>query len=129
MDDKKPLNRRQFFKSAFADIARAALEFNREKKNLIPKVRKILRPPGAVEESLFNKLCTACNECIKVCPHFCIRGSDSEEEARIGTPILIADKAGCKQCPDQPCITSCRDGALRPVQDETVSSIGLTDKW
>ncbi|MDD5434545.1 MAG: hypothetical protein PH343_03860 [Nitrospira sp.] len=116
MDDEKPLNRRQFFKSAIADIARTVIEFNREKDNLIPKTGNVLRPPGAVEESLFNQLCTVCNECIKVCPHFCIRGSDSEEEAKIGTPILIADNAGCKQCPDQPCIKACKDGALRPYQ-------------
>lgn len=108
MNDDKPLNRRQFFKSAFAEIASAVLDFNAEKKS----AKKIQRPPGAVEESLFNKLCTACNECIKVCPHFCIRGSDSEEDARIGTPILIEDKAGCKECPEQPCIISCKDGAL-----------------
>lgn len=117
MDDEKPLNRRQFFKSAFADIARAAMDFHREKENFVSAKKPILRPPGAVEETLFNQLCTACNECIKVCPHFCIKGSDSEEAARIGTPILIPEVAACKSCPDMPCITSCKDGALRPGGD------------
>ena len=127
IDDESPVNRRQFFKSTFTEIAKAVLEFSGEKGKESPGKRTYLRPPGAVEEGLFNSLCTRCDECIKVCPHQCIRGSDSETDtgARVGTPIIIPKEAACKLCTDFPCIRACKDGALRPVGDIRKVKIGV----
>ncbi len=126
-DDERWVNRRQFFKSTFVEIARAVLEFSGEKGEEPPKKRNYLRPPGAVEERLFNSLCTRCDECIKVCPYQCIRGSDSETDtgAWVGTPIIIPKEAACRLCSDFPCIAACQDGALRPVRDIKQVKIGV----
>jgi len=95
MSDNREVNRREFFKSAFADIARMVVDVVAQKDtNNPPKKRDYLRPPGAVEEGLFNNLCTRCDECIKACPHMCIRGA------------------------------ACKEGALKPVEDIRKVRIG-----
>lgn len=121
------VNRRDFFKSAFVELTKAVLEFSGAKGEGSPQRRNYLRPPGAVEEGLFNTLCTRCDACIKICPHLCIRGSDSESEtgAKVGTPIIRPQEAACRLCHDFPCITACKDGALRPVGDIRKVKIGV----
>ncbi len=125
MAKERPVNRRQFFKTAFVEIARAVSEFSGDKGGSPPKKRNYLRPPGAVNEPLFNILCTRCDECIKACPYLCIRGADPDSGARIGTPVIIPGKAACKLCPDFPCIKACKDGALMPVGDIRKVKIGV----
>lgn len=126
MNDDRPVNRRDFFKNAFVEITKAVLEFSGETKSVPPQKSNCLRPPGAVGEALFNILCTRCDECIKACPHQCIRGSDSDNNgARVGTPIIIPKEAACKLCTDFPCIKACKDGALRPVEDIRKVKIGV----
>ena len=67
--DEKIIDRRGFFKTAFAEVTKTIAEFSIQKSKPVRK-RKYIRPPGAVEESVFLSRCTRCNECIKVCPHF-----------------------------------------------------------
>jgi len=126
MSSDRPVNRRDFFKYAFVEITKAVQEFSGEKRDLPPRKRNYLRPPGAVGEALFDLLCTRCDACIKACPHQCIRGSDSEEGgAKVGTPIIIPKEAACRLCSDLPCIKACKDGALRPVEDIRKVRIGV----
>ena len=115
--DERIIDRRDFFKNAFSEITKKIAEFSVEKEIKPVRKRKYIRPPGAVEESVFLSRCTRCNECIKVCPHFCIRGLDSDVEYGIGTPIIIPEIAPCRLCPDLPCISACKDNALLPSDD------------
>lgn len=125
MKDERPVNRRQFFKSAFVEFAKVVSEFQGEKVDKAPQKRNYLRPPGAVREALFNTLCTRCDECIKACPYQCIGGSDGNNGARFGTPVIIPAKTACRLCIDFPCIRVCKDGALRPVEDIRMVKIGV----
>ena len=120
------VDRRGFFKSAFLEITKKVLALSQDKGDGAPKKkRRWLRPPGAVEESLFFSRCTRCNECIKVCPHQCIRGVDSDTDAGIGTPVIVPRIAPCKLCTDLPCIKVCKDKALMPVDDIRKIKIGV----
>ncbi|MBI5755408.1 MAG: hypothetical protein HZA12_00635 [Nitrospirae bacterium] len=126
MSDNREVNRREFFKGAFADIARMVVDVVAQKDtNNPPKKRDYLRPPGAVGEGLFSTLCTRCDECIKACPHMCIRGADTDSGARVGSPVIIPKDAACKLCVDFPCIKACKEGALKPVEDIRKVRIGV----
>jgi len=122
MSDRE-IDRRSFFKYTFLEIVKgikevsSALHGNRRKR--------FLRPPGAVEESLFLSLCKACDECIKACPALCIKGADSEDLTRIGTPVIIPSEAPCVICSSLSCIRVCEYGALRPVEDVKDIKMGI----
>ena len=65
-----------------------------------------LRPPGAIAEDQFTDGCTACGECIEVCPQtIVVRGSG-------GFPEIDFTRAECTFCGD--CIAVCPEGVLRP---------------
>ncbi len=122
--DERITDRRGFFRSAFTELTKKIAEFTAGTGSKPVRKRKYLRPPGAVEESLFLSRCTRCNECIKVCPHYAVRGMDSDVEHGIGTPIIIPEIAPCRLCPDLPCIRVCRDKALMPLNDARDVRIG-----
>lgn len=122
--DEKVTGRRGFFKTAFTELTKKLFELSVEPENKPARRRKYLRPPGAVEESLFLSRCTRCNECIKVCPHYCVRGMDSDVEYGIGTPIIIPEITPCRLCHDLSCIRVCKDKALIPVEDISKVRIG-----
>ena len=116
-DQEKIVNRRQFFKAAFVAVTEKAAEISGEGQRKVPKKRNYLRPPGAVEEALFLSLCTLCDECIKACPHNCIKRAERGMGTKTGTPIIVPKEVPCRLCTDLPCINACKDGALRPVED------------
>lgn len=123
--DEKAIGRRGFFKTAFTELTKKLAGFSADTEDKPARKRRYLRPPGAVEESLFLSRCTRCNECIKVCPHFCVRGIDSDVEYGIGTPIIIPEMTPCRLCPDLPCIRACKDKALLPLVDIKRVRIGV----
>ncbi len=110
--DEEMTGRRGFFRTAFAELTKRFAEFAIDSENRPARKRKYQRPPGAVEEELFLSRCTRCNECIRVCPHYAVRGIDSDVEYGIGTPIIIPEITPCKMCSDFPCISVCKDKAL-----------------
>ncbi len=117
--------RRDFFKDSVLSVARAAQEFSKHKdvvpEKPAPLVRKDwLRPPGAVEESLFLERCTKCNDCVKACPHGSIVFHPQD-----GTPVIFADQSPCQLCEDLPCIASCAAEALVSVDGPEHVRMGL----
>lgn len=71
-------------------------------------VEKTLRPPWAVNESLFIRLCNSCGDCITSCPtSILIKG-------RAGFPVVDFSKGECEFCGQ--CVAACHTGALERTQ-------------
>ncbi|MHC4924426.1 MAG: 4Fe-4S dicluster domain-containing protein, partial [Planctomycetota bacterium] len=85
-----------------------------------------VRPPGAIEESLFRSACTSCDDCIKACPHFVIRKAGPElGEGVSGTPVLVPEENPCLLCEGLPCIAACETGALASPEEGTRPRMGV----
>lgn len=117
--------RRDFFKDSVLSVAKAAQAFTTEKdakpEQPAPAVRKDwLRPPGAVEESLFLDRCTKCADCAKACPHGSILFHQEN-----GTPVIFPDQTPCYLCEDFPCIAACATDALIPVTGRDQVRMGI----
>ncbi len=64
----------------------------------------VIRPPWAVEESLFTDACTRCFACAKACPsHLIVKGQG-------GYPEVSFSRHGCDYC--EACVRACEDSAL-----------------
>ncbi|MCQ4573948.1 MAG: 4Fe-4S dicluster domain-containing protein [Candidatus Brocadiales bacterium] len=115
------VRRREFFRETLAQTADVLGEVVKEMSAGLPE-KGYLRPPGAVAEQEFLSLCTICDECIKVCPHYAIRGADDMETGLpLGSPIIEPRKQPCMLCEDLPCIKACKEGALvMPARREDV---------
>lgn len=104
------VHRREFFRETVIQVADALRDIAKE--TAVGPSRRYLRPPGAVEEFEFVSRCTRCDECIKVCPHYAIRGADTGSGLALGSPIIDAREQPCMLCEDFPCIRACKEGAL-----------------
>ncbi len=77
----------------------------------------LLRPPGAVHEEDFLKLCIKCGQCLQVCPYDSILLEDIEGGASMGMAYIDPEKRGCYLCEAFPCILACPTGALDHEKD------------
>ena len=77
----------------------------------------ILRPPGAVEEDQFLKLCIKCGQCLQVCPYDAIELEDIGGGASVGMAYIDPQKRGCYLCEAFPCMLACPSGALDHEHD------------
>lgn len=76
----------------------------------------ILRPPGAVAETLFRATCTRCGQCVAACPERAIVPAGDDFPAEIaGTPVIIARRRACAWCEPFHCQEACPSGALRAL--------------
>lgn len=66
---------------------------------------RTIRPPWALEESLFIEQCERCTECISHCPTKII------EKGRGGFPAINFHNGECDFCGD--CVSHCKPGALQ----------------
>lgn len=82
-----------------------------------------MRPPGAVDEKIFMKLCVRCARCVEACPYRVLRRSSITKNAEIGTPFIYAEKAGCHLC--MKCTGVCPTGAIdKSVMEMRQAAIG-----
>ncbi len=80
------------------------------------------RPPRAVAEVEFLRLCTRCGDCLDACPYQAITLAPPTLRVASGTPIIDVANQPCWLCPDQPCVTACRPGALQADQPLTMGT-------
>lgn len=129
MDNKteKLVNRRQLFKELFVFVGNKAADYASKRVDpVIPKSRgTYLRPPGAVEETEFLSLCTRCDECIKACPAKAIKRSQGLMDIAVGTPVIIPKENPCVLCNGLVCITACKEGALKSVEEINKIRMGV----
>lgn len=91
--------------------------------------KRVVRPPGAVEEEFFMKICVRCGICIEACSRegrgtleFC---SILDGPPLIGTPKVNPLRAPCEflygKCEGKlPCVKSCPTGALRWAESSKI---------
>ncbi|PVX39755.1 periplasmic nitrate reductase maturation protein NapF [Pasteurella langaaensis DSM 22999] len=73
-----------------------------------------VRPPWAVEESLFVAGCTRCDDCIRVCEtHIIVRGEG-------GFPEVTFSRGECTFC--QKCVDVCKQPIFRPHLGENAEA-------
>lgn len=70
-----------------------------------------LRPPGAVKESSFRKLCIRCGKCVQICPHASLRLNSTFGSGRL-LPYVDPSHSPCQLC--MKCPPVCPTGALDP---------------
>jgi ferredoxin-type protein NapG len=75
-----------------------------------------LRPPGAVSEEAFVRLCERCGKCREACPVDAILPlGPAYGKQREGTPVILPRGTACELCEDLPCAAACPTGALEVI--------------
>ncbi|MFW2331312.1 MAG: 4Fe-4S dicluster domain-containing protein [Nitrospinota bacterium] len=126
----KRLDRRELLKDGpkmfgdlFTQFAGAYIEakdsFNEARKDAPDRAdqyldpsRGLLRPPGAVNEDLFRKLCDKCDDCIKACPENVLFRASELYGQNEGSPTFNPIRKACFLCTEFYCAKSCKTGAL-----------------
>src|SRR2546422_6452373 len=123
-------DRREFLKQSVMSVGKTVYEYYQQQKETAsetgPKESPVkirtdwLRPPGAVDETLFLDRCTRCGDCLPACPYGSIK-----KDVATGYPVIFANESPCYLCEDFPCIAACETEALLPVGDRTDVRMGL----
>lgn len=142
-DDEIRRNRRAFFRQGFQSIRDAVLETAHEVTKAAGELSDLaseameeepkayhrarvrgpsavhgrpIRPPGAIEESLFLQRCSRCHHCIEACPEGAIFKAGPQHGPAIEmSPIMEVTQRACIMCDGVPCAAACPSGALEPV--------------
>jgi MauM/NapG family ferredoxin protein len=87
---------------------------------------RLVRPPGAMPEDLFNARCLACGQCMKVCPTNAIQPCTLDDGLqRLSTPKIVPRIGACEEkC--HACGNVCPTDALRklPYEEKRFAKIG-----
>lgn len=82
-------------------------------------IKTALRPPGAIEDSLFISACTRCSECISACPEQIIIKGDG------GYPSIDYSQRGCTGCGK--CQEACPTLALSEPDQKWPKGVAVID--
>ncbi|MEZ8741767.1 ferredoxin-type protein NapF [Photobacterium swingsii] len=122
--EHKTISRRGLFRAFTSGTKKASADSSSVKasasadQNVVTKqldarqvIRVVARPPGAIEEVLFQKICTGCTECELACPETIIH-------VESGLAQLDIDYGYCSMCGE--CQKACPTGALhaKKLQDK-----------
>lgn len=108
--------RRQFIKIAGIFVVGIVVSFCYRTVRI---TKKVLRPPGALEETKFRAVCNRCDRCIEVCPNNALQPMAlSNGIDAFGTPYIIPRQANCSLCLS--CQEVCPTGAIAKVPVEQV---------
>jgi len=109
------MKRRGFLSSFLAGAALPFLLPLLERFDRSPRIRRYLRPPGALPEAEFVDACIGCAQCANVCPNKCITmyGMEGGLE-NFATPKISARARGCIVC--MACTQVCPTDALQKLE-------------
>ena len=111
---KNKHSRRQFFKIAFIMAAAVALW-----GKTVLGIKKVLRPPGALQEGDFTSVCNRCGRCIKACSNNALQPMPITDGLEcFETPYIVPRQANCFLC--FTCQEVCPTGAIAQVPLEQV---------
>jgi len=114
------LPRRRFLLSAIFMSIAAMLVKPLRAMGLLPSSKpefSFIRPPGTLDEEMFNLKCIRCRACANVCEAGCIQFfSFTDSLSHAGTPYLIPREKSCNLCMN--CTQVCPTGALEPITRE-----------
>ena len=74
-----------------------------------------IRPPWALSESPFTKLCERCDDCVDKCPTHIIH------KGRGDFPVIDFKSGECLFCGD--CVDACKPGALKKIDGQQPWSV------
>ena len=93
-----------------------------EQKDLTHKTKYFPRPPGALAIAEdFEQACTVCQECQRACPYQAIQCEENSG------PFLDPNTTACQLCEDFPCISSCPEDALLPIDKGYLPKLGQAE--
>lgn len=119
------LNRRTFLRAGalgatFLWLTRGVQAFAR----VGARLRRFLRPPGALPEAEFLQRCIRCARCASVCPNTAIRMAGLGFSLQnLNTPYIVPRDQACMLC--MKCTEICPTGALTPIpadNDEEIAT-------
>ena len=93
-------------------------EFLSQLYDNLTNYREPLRPPGAVPQKDFTKMCIKCMKCAQVCPYHSIVIAHLKGDKNMGTPFIYPRKTPCYLC--MKCPEVCPSGALEIVREREV---------
>ena len=110
------MQRKKFLSGLFAGMILPWVIPLIEKLPESSRLRRFLRPPGALDEKAFIDACIGCAQCVSVCPNKCLTmytelGSGLEN---LGTPKISARAKGCTLC--MACTQVCPTDALKKLE-------------
>ena len=87
--------------------------------------KKVIRPPGSVEEDEFLERCIKCDQCINACPTNVLQPATYQEGGleSLWTPVMNFDIAHC-QLKCNMCSEVCPTGAIRKITVEEKMGVG-----
>lgn len=101
------ITRKDFLKHWFSYFRQVAAEETTPAQN-----GRFALPPGAQGLPHFRETCSRCYDCVSVCPHEALRVCHDGSELE-GYPVLEPNVAPCYRCADYPCISACKEEALK----------------